>query len=82
MHEEEPKVLSENTICQQGGFRRVRRYLEGWHPKRGRLHFGWQGKETIEEKDVISPIKIFEVKDENRGLVTKRLGNQCSEIEG
>jgi len=64
MPEEEPKILSEEIIYQQGSFRRVRRYLKGWHPERGRLHSGWQGKETIEEKDVISPIKTFEVKDE------------------
>lgn len=64
MKEEEPKVLSEEIIKDYGSYKRVRRYLKGWYPERGKLCFGWSGKETIEEKDVIMPIKTFMVEDE------------------
>ena len=36
-------------------------YIRGHHPHLGRLHWGWSGEETIVEKDVIKPVKIFMV---------------------
>jgi hypothetical protein len=71
--ERKTQILSEEIIYEWGSFKRVRRYLKGWHPERGKLSFGWQGKETIEEKDVIIPIKTFMVENEQREPVdTKR----------
>lgn len=49
-------VVGEVVLNQDGTFRRIRQYLAGWHPERGVLHFGWSGRETIVERDVISPI--------------------------
>jgi hypothetical protein len=58
-----PEILSEQVIRQQGTFRLVRRYLRGWHPKIGILHFGYTGQETIEEVWAITPLVTFVVKD-------------------
>lgn len=57
-----PEVLGEIVLFQQGTFSRVRRYLRGWHPEAGTLHSGWQGPETIAEKDVIKPLGVFQVR--------------------
>lgn len=51
--ESDPEVLDEQVLYQQGVYRRVRQYLRGWHPELGVLHMGWQGQETIVEKDMI-----------------------------
>lgn len=59
---EKLQILDERIIEEQGSFKRVRWFIQGHHPELGRLHFGWSGKETIIEKDVITPIKKFEVK--------------------
>ncbi len=56
-----PRILGEEILYQQGGFKRVRRYLAGYHPHLGALHFGWAGLETIQETDVISPIRLINV---------------------
>ena len=55
-----PQVLHEEVLTQNGGARRVRRYLLGRHPERGLLvqpEKTWTGEwETIEEKVVITPV--------------------------
>lgn len=58
-----PEILDEKILYQQGTFSRVRRYLAGWHPELGILHIGWQGPETIVERDIITPkcVLIVEV---------------------
>lgn len=62
--ERKPEVLDEQIIEENGSFKRVRRHLKGHWPSKGMLSFGWQGKETIEEKTIIEPIETVRVKDE------------------
>ena len=59
----EPELLSEEILCQQGSFSRVRRYFRGWHSQPGGVLIsdGWQGKETEVERAVIRPIRTFMV---------------------
>lgn len=65
---EYPEILDEQILAQNGSFKRVKRYLRGWHPDlpNARLHMGWQGRETIVEKDVITPIKTFTITEATR----------------
>jgi len=58
----EIELLCEQVIEENGSFKRVKRWWRGWHPELGKLCFGWQGKETIQEIAVIKPIMIIEVK--------------------
>lgn len=53
------KVLDYIVLRKQGSYSRVRIYISGWHKDLGLLHFGWSGKETVIEKDVITPIGVF-----------------------
>lgn len=57
------EILDEHVIHQSGSFKRVKRWLRGWHPKLGVLHFGYSGQETIQEVDVITPMVVFTVED-------------------
>ncbi len=57
----DPEVLDEQVLYQQGAYKRVRQYLRGWYPKLGVLHMGWQGQETIVERDVITASVRFRV---------------------
>lgn len=59
----EPGILSEEVLSQSGSFKRVRRFLQGHHPERGKLTEGWSGPETIEETDLISPAAVVYVYD-------------------
>jgi hypothetical protein len=56
-----PEILSEEILQDHGSMKRVRRYLRGRHPERGKLvqpEKAWSGDwETIEETDVIRPAK-------------------------
>lgn len=56
-----PQVLSEEELYRQGSYARVKQYVRGWHPEEGILHWGFTGKETIIERDVISPVMTFNV---------------------
>ena len=56
------EVLHEQTLFRYGNFRRVRRWIRGWHPKEGTLINGWTGKETVIEQDLVRPYWIFEMK--------------------
>jgi hypothetical protein len=51
-------------VSDQKGFRIIRKYYSGWHPELGTLINGWSGKETEVTYDVIKPVGIVEVKDE------------------
>lgn len=61
MHE---RVLSQETLYEGEGIKRVRQYLQGHHPKLGKLHQGWSGPETIVERDVIKAVGRFYVEKE------------------
>lgn len=61
-----PEILDEQILAQNGSYRKVKQYLKGWHPDLGKLHMGWQGKETIIERDVISPVRTFTVTEVTR----------------
>ena len=56
------EILSEQTLYEQGSFKRVKRYVSGWHPKEGKLLHGFSGKETVEEKTIVKPLKTIYVK--------------------
>lgn len=58
MHE---RVLCQETLWEGEGVKRVRQYLQGHHPKLGKLHQGWSGPETIVERDVIKAVGTFYV---------------------
>lgn len=58
------EVLDEHVLWQHGYFKKVRRWLLGQHPSLGILHQGYAGWETIQEVDVISPLRIFTVLSE------------------
>ena len=63
-----PEILDEQVLHEQGSFRRVRRYLRGWHPELGGiLHMGWQGKETIIKCDVIKAVGRVRVIEGHNG---------------
>ena len=47
------EILSEEVLHEQGCFRRVRRWLRGWHPDFGVLTWGMTGKETVAELCVV-----------------------------
>jgi hypothetical protein len=56
-------LLDEKIIYQNGRFQRIRRWWKGSHPDRGTIIHGWTGWETVEERERILPVRIFEVKD-------------------
>lgn len=56
-----PGILDEQILYQKGSFKRVRQYLRGWHPELGKLHMGWQGRETVVEKEAVAPAATFTV---------------------
>jgi len=58
----ERELLCEQVIKENGNFKIVRRWWRGWYPELGRLGFGLQGKETIQEITVIKASKTIEVK--------------------
>lgn len=57
------EILDEVVLYQSstGTFRRVRRWLRGWHKDKGQLCWGWTGQETVQECDVIKAMDTFEV---------------------
>jgi len=57
----EPKVLHEEIIERSGPLVRLRRYLLGWWPELGTLHWGLQGQETIVEVNIVRPHRRFAV---------------------
>ena len=54
-------ILSEVTIHEGQGVKRVRQYVHGSYPKLGKLHEGWSGHETIIEKDQIKPLSSVRI---------------------
>lgn len=58
------EILDRQILFENESYKRVREYVRGWYPDKGILHVGWQGRETIIERDVITPIHTFEMTDE------------------
>lgn len=56
-------IVCEIIISQQGCYKRVKRWIRGYHPEKGIITFGFTGPETIVETDVITPIYYFMVVD-------------------
>lgn len=54
-------LLDERIIRRNGPLIEVVRYWRGWHPWLGLLHWGLQGKETIEHKVTVRPRHTFTV---------------------
>ena len=54
-------IVGEEILHEHGCYKRIRQYLSGWHPHLGVLHFGWSGRETIVERDVISPVHFVQL---------------------
>ena len=57
------EIVGEEIIHQQGCYRRLRRWVKGWHPELGQLMFGLSGPETVMEVDSIRPMGTFTVID-------------------
>lgn len=54
-------LLSETTSGEFSQVLDIVRYWRGHHPSVGKLHFGWDGAETVEEARVVRPIRSFKV---------------------
>jgi len=59
----EIKILDTRILHRNGSFTRVRRWLQGVHPSRGTIIKGWTGWETVEEVDVLKPMRTFRVEE-------------------
>lgn len=59
------EIVGEEVIHQQNSFRRVRRWIKGWHPELGLLTFGYTGPETVMEVDLIRPMGTYIVTEFN-----------------
>ena len=57
------EIVSEEIIRQQGSYYFIRRYIKGWHPEYGLLHFGYSGKETVQEITVLKSSCNFIIKN-------------------
>lgn len=74
-----PRILGEEVLWQQGGYKRVRRWLEGFHPERGSLLPNGLsgGPETVQEVDLITPMQTYHVQpralrpEEHNGSATE-----------
>ena len=58
------ELLGEETLYQQGCFRKVRRYWKGWCPEKGEQIDGWTGPETVEDVTIVEPIRKYMVLEE------------------
>jgi hypothetical protein len=54
-------LLDEQIIEMSGACQRVRRWWKGSHPEKGVITRGLTGWETVEEKDRIIPLHLFNV---------------------
>ncbi len=55
------EIVGEQVLDQSGSYRRVRRWIRGWHPELGTLMMGYTGPETVMDVDVICPLGTFYV---------------------
>jgi len=71
------ELLGLHVLTEQGSYKRVREYREGWHPEEGgTLIEGLTGQETVVERNSIEPLGIFEVEEsEIRPLIHKYHGD-------
>lgn len=60
-----PEIVGEQTVFQQGSFKRVLRWYRGKHPEIGVLQPPWKGLsgdwETVVEEGVILPLFMARV---------------------
>lgn len=59
------QIVGREILEQQGTYRRERIWIAGWHPELCRSHlarltFGLTGRETVLDRDAISPVGNFE----------------------
>lgn len=66
---DEVEVLDEITLYRSGSFKRVRRYLRGIHKDRGQIIRGHTGWETVEETDVLVPMFVYTVTEQETTVV-------------
>ena len=59
------EIVGEQVLYQNGSFRRVRRWIRGWHPELGQLMMGFTGPETVMEVDSIRPMGTYYVQEAN-----------------
>ncbi len=57
------EIVGERVLNESGCFRRIQRWIKGWHPELGTLIFGLTGPETLVETHSIRPMKVFTVSD-------------------
>ena len=56
-------ILGEKILWERGPVKLVRRYIQGWHPQLGTLHFGLRGRETVMESTVIRCSQIVNISE-------------------
>jgi hypothetical protein len=66
-------LLDEQVVWQQGRFQRIRRWWRGIHPEKGTITQGLTGWETVEEKDLIVPLRVFTVGQQEPDLAYSEL---------
>ena len=62
------EILSERELYKQGSYRRIVRWYKGWCE--GLRIKGWQGQETIIEKDAVTALETFMVNGNYRKATT------------
>lgn len=62
------EILDEQTVYQQGSFRKIRRWLRGVHPHLGVIINGLTGLETYQELCVVRPTHSFTVLSRNESV--------------
>lgn len=55
----DPLVVGEQVVSIHGNTLTIRRYLKGWHPELGQLHWGLSGPETVVESTIVRLHKFF-----------------------
>lgn len=58
------EILDEEIIYENKSFRKLKRWIKGIHPELGIIVRGYTGFETLIEKEVIIPMKKYEVIEE------------------
>lgn len=56
-----PLILDEKVISRHGAVVKVKRYVKGWWPELGQLHWGLSGPETVVEVIKVQTMRMFTV---------------------
>ena len=56
-----PLIVGEKVLSLRDNVTTVRRYLKGWYPELGQLHWGLSGPETVVESTVVRLHKFLVV---------------------